>query len=160
MHLPSHAFTTSTTRPAKFWEKMRFLLISGLAAIISGANALTSTLRQVTNFGTNPSGAGMYIYVPTKLAVNPPIIVAIHYCTGTGQAYFQGTQWANQVREILNSAGINKCPIIIYQSAGRRSWFHRRLPLFPSLWGMLGCRVQGFPYPQWWIGFVGDCKYG
>ena len=35
----------------------------------------------------------MYIYVPDKRAANPPILVAIHYCTGTAQAYFSGTQF-------------------------------------------------------------------
>ena len=37
----------------------------------------------------------MFIYVPDKLAANPPIIVAIHYCTGTAQAYFSGTRYAS-----------------------------------------------------------------
>lgn len=38
------------------------------------------SLQQVTSFGSNPSGTLMYIYVPNKLATNPGIIVAIHYC--------------------------------------------------------------------------------
>ena len=37
----------------------------------------------------------MYIYVPTKLAANPPIIVAIHYCSGTAQAYYTGSPYAS-----------------------------------------------------------------
>ncbi|RYP32644.1 hypothetical protein DL766_003864 [Monosporascus sp. MC13-8B] len=51
-------------------------------------------LQQVTNFGANPSNAKMFIYIPTRLAANPPIIVAIHYCTGTAQAYFNGSPYA------------------------------------------------------------------
>ncbi|RYP50890.1 hypothetical protein DL768_003679 [Monosporascus sp. mg162] len=51
-------------------------------------------LQQVTNFGANPSNVKMFIYVPTRLAANPPIIVAIHYCTGTAQAYFNGSPYA------------------------------------------------------------------
>ena len=51
-------------------------------------------LRQVSNFGANSSGAKMYIYVPDRLAANPPIIVAIHYCTGTAQAYYNGSPYA------------------------------------------------------------------
>lgn len=53
-----------------------------------------ASLQQVTNFGSNPSGVKMYIYVPNKLATKPAIIVAIHYCTGTAQAFYQGTQYA------------------------------------------------------------------
>jgi acetylxylan esterase len=36
----------------------------------------------------------MYIYVPDKVASNPAIIVAVHYCTGTAQAYYSGTPYA------------------------------------------------------------------
>lgn len=49
---------------------------------------------QVTNFGSNPSGVRMFIYTPNTIAANPPIIVAIHYCTGTAQAYYQNTPYA------------------------------------------------------------------
>ncbi|KAH6612940.1 Alpha/Beta hydrolase protein [Chaetomium sp. MPI-SDFR-AT-0129] len=53
-----------------------------------------AALTQVNSFGDNPSGAKMYIYVPSQLAENPPIIVAIHYCTGTAQAYYSGSPYA------------------------------------------------------------------
>ncbi|AEO58247.1 carbohydrate esterase family 1 protein [Thermothelomyces thermophilus ATCC 42464] len=53
-----------------------------------------AALQQVTNFGSNPSNTKMFIYVPDKLAPNPPIIVAIHYCTGTAQAYYSGSPYA------------------------------------------------------------------
>ncbi|KAK3672352.1 hypothetical protein LTR78_007659 [Recurvomyces mirabilis] len=36
----------------------------------------------------------MYIYVPAKLAAKPPVIVAIHFCTGTAQAYYTGSPYA------------------------------------------------------------------
>lgn len=36
----------------------------------------------------------MYIYVPDTLADQPPIIVAIHYCTGTANAYYTGSPYA------------------------------------------------------------------
>jgi acetylxylan esterase len=54
-----------------------------------------AALTQVTGFSSsNPSNTLMYIYVPTKLAANPPIIVAIHFCTGTAQAYYSSTPYA------------------------------------------------------------------
>jgi acetylxylan esterase len=37
----------------------------------------------------------MFLYKPAKLASPPPLIVALHYCQGTAQAYFTGTQYAN-----------------------------------------------------------------
>lgn len=56
--------------------------------------AQTAQLEQVTNFGSNPSGVRMFIYVPDNVASNPAVIVAVHYCTGTAQAYYQGSQYA------------------------------------------------------------------
>jgi acetylxylan esterase len=56
--------------------------------------AKRATLTQVTNFGTNPSGARMYIYVPEKLQTNPAIVTAVHYCTGTANAFYTGTPYA------------------------------------------------------------------
>jgi acetylxylan esterase len=33
----------------------------------------------------------MYLYVPDKVAASPPVLVAIHYCGGSANAYFTGT---------------------------------------------------------------------
>ncbi|KIO27858.1 carbohydrate-binding module family 1 protein [Tulasnella calospora MUT 4182] len=66
-----------------------------LAAAI-GANAAAGSLQQVTgSFGTNPNNVGFYYYKPANLPAKPALIVAIHYCTGSAQAYFSGTQYAN-----------------------------------------------------------------
>lgn len=66
-----------------------------LALTVSGVFAAAGQLQQVTNFGSNPTNVGMFLYKPANLASPPPLIIAIHYCTGTAQAYFQGTQYAN-----------------------------------------------------------------
>lgn len=52
------------------------------------------SLQQVTDFGTNPTDTLMYIYVPANLTAKPAIVVAIHYCGGTAEAYFTGTEYA------------------------------------------------------------------
>ena len=73
-------------------------LVSGLMALapFSAAAELAkrATLTQVTNFGANPSGARMYIYVPNNLKTNPAIVTAIHYCSGTASAFYTGTPYA------------------------------------------------------------------
>ena len=56
--------------------------------------AKRATLTQVNNFGSNPSGVRMYIYVPNNLQAKPPILTAIHYCTGTANAFYTGTPYA------------------------------------------------------------------
>ncbi|TDZ27511.1 putative acetylxylan esterase A [Colletotrichum sidae] len=68
-------------------------LLNLLATALGGTLAAAASLQQVTNFGANPSGAKMYIYVPDRVAANPPVIVAIHYCSGTASAYFSGTPY-------------------------------------------------------------------
>ncbi|EGS18918.1 putative cellulose binding protein [Thermochaetoides thermophila DSM 1495] len=67
-------------------------LASSLLSLVAVADA--ASLTQVTNFGSNPSGARMYIYVPDRLQTNPPILTAIHYCTGTANAFYTGTPYA------------------------------------------------------------------
>jgi len=54
----------------------------------------SASLQNVGNYGANPTNTQMWIYVPDKLAPNPAIIVAVHYCTGTAQAYYSGTPYA------------------------------------------------------------------
>ncbi|KDQ17923.1 carbohydrate-binding module family 1 protein [Botryobasidium botryosum FD-172 SS1] len=63
--------------------------------LASIAIPLFAALKQVTGFGTNPTNVGMFVYTPSRLASPPPLLVAIHYCSGTAQAFFSGTQYAN-----------------------------------------------------------------
>ncbi|OAL50274.1 alpha/beta-hydrolase [Pyrenochaeta sp. DS3sAY3a] len=68
--------------------------LSVAAAATLGKRAPTpGSLSQVTSFGNAPTKAAFYIYVPKKLAASPGIIVAVHYCTGTAQAYFSGSPY-------------------------------------------------------------------
>ncbi len=48
------------------------------------------TLSQVSSFGNNPSGLNMYIYEPSNLAANPALLVAVHYCSGSASAMYNG----------------------------------------------------------------------
>ncbi|KAG8848229.1 hypothetical protein FRB96_001267 [Tulasnella sp. 330] len=71
--------------------------LSAILAVITfpGIQAAVNPLVQVTaNIGPNPTGVGMFTYTPSKLASPLPLIVAIHYCGGSAQAYFTNTQYA------------------------------------------------------------------
>lgn len=70
------------------------VLLGALSLPLSLVSAAANQLQQVTNFGTNPTNVGMYIYVPTKLSANPPILVNPHWCHGTAQDAFAGSQYA------------------------------------------------------------------
>jgi hypothetical protein len=54
------------------------IIISFIGAILA-PNPLVAyaALVQVTNFGNNPSGALMHINVPSKLATNPAVVLAV-----------------------------------------------------------------------------------
>lgn len=71
----------------------KLVVVSLLYAV--GALGAINQLTQVNSFGTNPTNVRMYSYRPPNLVANPALIVAMHYCTGTAQAYFSGTQYAN-----------------------------------------------------------------
>jgi acetylxylan esterase len=51
----------------------------------------------------------MYVYIPTTISTPAPIIVAIHYCSGSASAYFSQTQYA----ALADTHGY----IVIYPSA-------------------------------------------
>jgi poly(hydroxyalkanoate) depolymerase family esterase len=54
------------------------------------ALAPTGSLTEVARFGANPSKLKMFVYVPARPAPRPALLVAVHYCTGTAKAFFNG----------------------------------------------------------------------
>ncbi|KAM5344346.1 hypothetical protein ACJ41O_012883 [Fusarium nematophilum] len=63
-------------------------------SLLALVGTVTAQLQQVTNFGSNPSGAKMFIHVPSNLPANPAVVVAIHHCQGSAQSYYQNTPYA------------------------------------------------------------------
>ncbi|MFI0926906.1 PHB depolymerase family esterase [Streptomyces sp. NPDC021012] len=58
--------------------------------------AAAASLVQITNFGTNPTGLLMHLYVPDNVKPNPPILLALHGCQGTGPYMYSSTDFASQ----------------------------------------------------------------
>jgi endo-1,4-beta-xylanase len=78
---------------------VRRLLTALLAAVVpvvaavvllAAQPASAATLTRVTGFGDNPSNLNMYTYVPDRVAARPALLVAIHFCTGSASAVFNG----------------------------------------------------------------------
>ncbi|RKN51170.1 PHB depolymerase family esterase [Micromonospora endolithica] len=88
-------------------------VLTALAALTGGAPASAATLTEVTGFGTNPSNLRMYLYVPDRVAPRPGLLVAVHYCTGSGPALHSGTQFAS----LADRYGY----IVVYPSVTRSS---------------------------------------
>src|SRR4051812_41848554 len=55
--------------------------------------AAAASLTQVTNFGTNPTNLQMYLYVPNSVKANPPILLALHGCQGSGPYLYSSTDF-------------------------------------------------------------------
>jgi poly(hydroxyalkanoate) depolymerase family esterase len=96
----------------------RWALRSVLGALVVAAGAVAlappataATFTEVTNFGANPTNLRMHLYVPDNLPTRPAVLVAIHYCTGSGPAFYSGTEFAN----LANQYGF----LVIYPSATR-----------------------------------------
>jgi endo-1,4-beta-xylanase len=58
--------------------------------LLAAQPASAASLTRVTGFGNNPSNLNMYTYVPDRVAARPALLVAIHYCTGSASAVFNG----------------------------------------------------------------------
>src|SRR5690349_491325 len=83
----------------------------GASVLLPAAPAAAATLQEVTGFGTNPTNLRMHLYVPDRLPPNPALLVAVHYCTGSGPAFYSGTSFAS----LADRYGY----IVIYPSATR-----------------------------------------
>jgi acetylxylan esterase len=73
--------------------------------------ASAASLAEVTNFGNNPTGLRMFLYVPDNVKPHPAVLVAVHFCTGSGPVFFTNTEFAS----LANQFGF----IVIYPSATR-----------------------------------------
>lgn len=86
----------------------RFMLVVAFCVVQVPA----ASLQQVTDFGgSNPNNNLMYLYVPDKVKQHPPILVGLHWCTGSGPDFFSGTTYAGAA----NQYGF----IVIYPSSNR-----------------------------------------
>ena len=82
-----------------------------ITSLLGTKPSTAASLVEISGFGANPSNLRMHVYAPDTLAAPPPILVAIHYCTGTGPAFFSGTEF----RTLADRYGF----IVIYPSATR-----------------------------------------
>jgi acetylxylan esterase len=80
-------------------------------ALVPVTHASAATLTEVTGFGPNPSNLRMHLYVPDRVRPRPPVLLAVHWCTGSGPAMHEGTDFAR----LADRHGF----IVVYPSAIR-----------------------------------------
>ncbi|WP_394814549.1 extracellular catalytic domain type 1 short-chain-length polyhydroxyalkanoate depolymerase [Streptomyces chisholmiae] len=111
-------FTRAATPPSPR-SRLRAVcvaLLSGVlpvlaALLVSAPPAHAATLTEIRDFGENPSNLGMHLYVPDGVGEQPAVLVAVHYCTGSGPAFHSGTEFAS----LADRYGF----IVVYPSATR-----------------------------------------
>lgn len=135
--LPSPSRRSEGTRPVPTLNSPRAALRSLLAALAvllaavflnapaatcapaaapvraAAAPVPAATLTEVTGFGTNPSGLRMYVYAPANVTAHPAILVAVHWCTGSGPDMYNGTEY----KTLADQYGF----VIVYPSVTRSS---------------------------------------
>ncbi|GAA0913142.1 hypothetical protein GCM10009558_020970 [Virgisporangium aurantiacum] len=77
--------------------------------------AAAASLVEVTNFGTNPGGMRMHVYVPDTRPGNPAIVVAMHGCGGSGPGFYSGSEFAS----LADRYGF----VVIYPTATQQAGF-------------------------------------
>ncbi|MFJ8884247.1 PHB depolymerase family esterase [Streptomyces sp. NPDC102402] len=50
-------------------------------------------LQQVTGFGSNPGNLQMFAYTPDSVSAGAPLVVALHGCTQSANAYYTNSGW-------------------------------------------------------------------
>ncbi|MFB4281423.1 PHB depolymerase family esterase [Nonomuraea sp. MTCD27] len=83
----------------KLRARIASAVIAAAALVAAGLTAAppasSAQLTEVTGFGTNPTNLRMHLYVPDGVPARPALLVAVHYCTGSGPAFHSGTEFAS-----------------------------------------------------------------
>ncbi|HET9955532.1 MAG TPA: PHB depolymerase family esterase [Polyangiaceae bacterium] len=93
------------------------ILSLGLFAVIPArAASVTQVSRSTWGASGVPNYVNMYIYVPDKLAANPPVVVACHSCGTPVSGY------VNSISGIKAAADKNGFIIILPEATGQNCW--------------------------------------
>jgi poly(hydroxyalkanoate) depolymerase family esterase len=85
------------------------------ASVALAPPAAAATLVEVANFGANPGGMRMHIYVPDARPASPAIVVAMHGCGGSGPGFYSGSEFAR----LADQYGF----VVIYPTATQSAGF-------------------------------------
>ncbi len=77
--------------------------IVGLLLVVLAISAGAATLREVSEFGSNPGNLRMFEYVPDNVPASPALVVALHGCTQSAADYADGPAY-NKLRLAANAS--------------------------------------------------------
>ena len=88
---------------AKAVKATRKVLVSATPAKLSSAVAVkprpAAKLEEIKAFGSNPGHLRMFRYVPADLPKKSPLVVVLHGCHQSAEAYDKGSGWSTLARE-------------------------------------------------------------
>jgi poly(hydroxyalkanoate) depolymerase family esterase len=94
MIAPRRALIPLRTRAGRVAGAALVLLAATATAVVVAAPAAqAATLTQVTSFGSNPGNLNMFVYRPDGLGSGAPLVVAMHGCTQSANAYYANSGW-------------------------------------------------------------------
>lgn len=114
-----------TARAVKALLAVLSLVLAGL--LLPATTAQAASLKEITDFGENPSRLRMFLYVPNTVLPAPPIVVAVHYCHGDGPAFYNGSQFgrlADQYGFIVVFPSVTQASDQCFDVASRASLTH------------------------------------
>ena len=94
------------------------LLIAGFGLFMALPTRAASLQLVTNNWGASgvPTNLSMYIYVPDKLATNPPILVLLHYWGGGAGGVFAEAQaaalWRRRTSMASSWSSRTICPLV------------------------------------------------
>ncbi|MFB4424911.1 PHB depolymerase family esterase [Streptomyces sp. QL37] len=72
---------------------LTLLAAQPVSAVAAPAAPAAAGLQQVTGFGSNPGNLQMFAYTPDDVAAGAPLVVALHGCTQSANAYYTNSGW-------------------------------------------------------------------
>ncbi len=84
---------------AKAVKVTRKALVSASSVPVTVKPRSATKLEEVKAFGSNPGHLRMLRYVPADLSKKSPLVVVLHGCHQTAEAYDQGSGWSTLARE-------------------------------------------------------------
>jgi len=92
---------------------LALLAAGGIVAAWRWLEEPAGQLAHIAQFGDNPTSLAMHLYVPPRLAARPAVLLALHWCQGSGPDFHATTRYA----QLADRHGF----IVIYPSVTRAS---------------------------------------
>lgn len=83
-----------------------------------------ASLTQISNFGDNPAGIKLWIYVPARVVSSPGIVFSLHGASGNAQQQFSSTPYATLAEQYGFIAVYPESPQGAWDATSAKSTVH------------------------------------